>query len=272
MSKENISLTADRLTAYAIERQNGPERHQPQGAPSWQEQRRFWTDAILQGMSRLEGLEPDPKLMEQFDRHINAARGCLAAEPLSVKEQTALIRDLSKYISVLEATGDDRRRQVAVVKDLLDDMFIHLSWEFEENGLFRTRKQAERTLLHMTARMPIRFTRVLLGGELGPCASDFVSGAVMSAEAVRDTELYERMSRQYPGVAEWPSICTVCAGRGLNSACGTTDASDFDLDIIREAGDRFMEQPDIRILHSEYLKLPGLEEQLEASNDITMTM
>ncbi len=96
MSKECISLTADRLTTYAIERQNGPERHQPQGAPSWREQRRFWTDAILQGMSRLEGIAPDPKFMEQFDRQLNAAHFHSAAEPLSVQEQTALISDLSK--------------------------------------------------------------------------------------------------------------------------------------------------------------------------------
>jgi len=149
-------------------------------------------------------------------------------------------------------------------------MFIHLSWGFKENGLFRAREQVESTLLRMTARMPIRFTRVLLGGDIDPCESDFVSGAVMSAEAVRDTELYERMSQQYPGVAEWPSICTVCAGRGLNSACGTVDASDFDLDIIREAGDRFMEQPDIQPLASVRLRITACMELNEGQAEMTM--
>ena len=42
--KFNIPLTAERLTAYAVERQNGIERHQPPGTPSWMELRRFWTD------------------------------------------------------------------------------------------------------------------------------------------------------------------------------------------------------------------------------------
>ncbi len=125
----NIPLTAERLTAYAIERQNGSGRYRHPGAPSWEEQRRLWTDAILQGMARLEGLEPDPALMEQYDRQLKAARGCAAAEPLPLNEQTALIRDLSRFISALEAAGGDRRRQVAVVGDLLEDMVTHLSWD-----------------------------------------------------------------------------------------------------------------------------------------------
>ena len=57
--KFNIPLTAERLTAYAVERQNGIERHQPPGTPSWMELRRFWTDTILQGMARLDGKTPD---------------------------------------------------------------------------------------------------------------------------------------------------------------------------------------------------------------------
>jgi len=270
MSKENIILTADRLTAYVIERQNGPERYQPPGSKPWREQRRSWTDSILQGMSRLEGIEPDPKLMEQFDRQLNAAQGCFAAEPSSPKEQKTLICDLSKYISALEATGDDRRRQIAVIKDMLDDMYTHFSWGFRENGLSRAREQAESTLLRMTARMPIRFTRVLLGGDIGPCESDFVSGAVTSADAVRDTELYDRLSRQYPEVAEWPAICTVCAGRGLDSAGGTVDAADFDLEIMREAGDRFMKLPGIRPLMSKELEVPICTELSEWQAGMTM--
>ena len=48
MNGYNIPVTAEGLTAYAIERQNGWERHRPDGALPWAELRRFWTDAILQ--------------------------------------------------------------------------------------------------------------------------------------------------------------------------------------------------------------------------------
>lgn len=48
----DIPLVAEGLTAYAIERQNGVERHLPPDGPSWADRRRFWTDAILQGMVR----------------------------------------------------------------------------------------------------------------------------------------------------------------------------------------------------------------------------
>ena len=67
MGKKQILVMADRLAVYAIERQNGFEIYQPENAPPWQEQRRFWTDAILQGMARLEGLTPDPGWMKQLD-------------------------------------------------------------------------------------------------------------------------------------------------------------------------------------------------------------
>ena len=128
MDRFNISLMTERLTAYAIERQNSTERHQHPGFPSWMEQRRHWTDAILQGMTRLEGRDPAPELMDWYDQRLEAAHGHVAVEPLPANEQAALIRDLSRYVSALETTGDDRRRQIAVVADLLEDMVTHLGW------------------------------------------------------------------------------------------------------------------------------------------------
>lgn len=270
MNRFNIPLVAEGLTAYAIERQNGWERHQPEGAPPWQAQRRLWTDAILQGMARLEGLEPDHRLMEQYDQRLEDAHNCAAVETLPVNEQTALIHDLSRYVSALEATGDDRRRQIDVVGKLLGDMITHRSWGLTDNGLSSTREQVESTLLRMTAQMPIRFTRVLLGGERGPCESDFVSGSVTDADAVKATALYERVSQQYPEVTEWPSICTVYVGRGLDSAWGTTDASDFDLGIMREVGDRFLNLPGIRFVGGGELKIPA--EELTQGPQMNLTM
>lgn len=259
MDRFNIPLMAERLTAYAIERQNSAERHQHPGFPSWMEQRRLWTDAILQGMTKLEGRDPAPELMDWYDQRLDAARSCAAVEPLPLSEQAALIRDLSRYTAALEATGDDRRRQIAVVADLLEDMVTHLSWDYHKSGLARAAEQTESTLQRMTARMPIRFTRILLGGERGPCESDFVSGAVTDADAVKATALYERMCSQYPEVAEWPAICTVCVGRGLDSALGTTDATDFDLAIIREAGDQFLKLPGIHAVGARQLSVPAQE-------------
>ncbi|WP_300561058.1 hypothetical protein [uncultured Oscillibacter sp.] len=86
MNRFNIPLVAEGITAYAIERQNGWERHQPEGAPPWQAQRRLWTDAILQGMARLEEQVPDPKLMEQFDRELEQASGSAAPVPAAPAE------------------------------------------------------------------------------------------------------------------------------------------------------------------------------------------
>ncbi len=251
MRKFNIPLVAEGLTAYAIERQNGFERHRNDGAPPWTEQRRFWTDAILQGMARLVGEVPDPSLMDRYDHELEQARGSLTV-PASAQLQNGTIIELRNFISALESTGDDRRRQIDVVRELLEDMASHLPWAAADNALDHARDEADRALVRMTAQMPIRFTRILLGGERGPCESGFVSGAVTDAEAVKDTELYERMSQQHPEITDWPAICTVYVGRGLPSALGTVDATDFDLEIMERIGDRFLDERGVRWVGGPY--------------------
>ena len=121
MDRFDIRRVAMGLTAYAIERQGGWERQRPEGAPTWQEQRRFWTNAILQGMARLDGLMPDPKLMEQYDLELEQAQGCYFFTPATRQTQKDTIRELRRFVAALEATGDDRRRQVNVVRELLED-------------------------------------------------------------------------------------------------------------------------------------------------------
>lgn len=128
MNQFDIRRVAMGLAAYAIERQSSCERHQPEDAPPWQEQRRLWTDAILQGMARLDGLEPDPGLMEQFDLELEQARGCHFFTPATRQTQKDTIRELQRFVAALEATGDDRRRQVNVVWELLEDMSLHPHW------------------------------------------------------------------------------------------------------------------------------------------------
>ena len=189
MNRFNIPLVAEGLTAYAIERQNGWERHQPEGAPPWQAQRRLWIDAILQGMARLEEQVPDPKLMEQFDRELEQPGGSAAAVPASLQLQRGTIQNLRNFVTALEDTGDDRRRQVNVVRELLEDMASHLPWTGKDNRLDLARDEAERSLVRMTAQMPIRFTRIALGGDASELQT--VAGtvaAVISAVAYVLTE------------------------------------------------------------------------------------
>lgn len=242
------------LTAYAIERQNGCERHQPESTQPWAERRRLWTDAILQGMARLDGLTPDPKLMEQFDRELEQARGCYFFTPATSQMQKDTIRELRHFVATLEATGDDRRRQVNVVRELLEDMSLHPHWwNGKNNSIDLARDEADRALVRMTAQMPIRFTYIALGGDAGPhWASGFASGSAANEEAVKKTTVYQKAIRKYPEVAEWPALCTVYAGRGLSTALGTVDASDFDLEIMDRIGDRFLDERGVRWLGGPY--------------------
>ena len=253
MDRFDIHRVAMGLTAYAVERQNGCERHQPEGAPAWQEQRRLWTDAILRGMARLDGLTPDPKLMEQFDRELEQARGCYFTVPATQQMQKDTIRELRCFIATLEATRDDRRRQVNVVRELLEDMASYLPWASKNNRLDLARDEAERSLVRMTAQMPIRFTHIVLGGDAGPhWASGFVSGCVKDEEAVKQSLVYRGTVRNYPEITNWAALCVAYVGRGLPSAMGTVDASDFDLEIMNRAGGRFLDERGVRWLSGPY--------------------
>lgn len=269
MNRFDNPLTAEGLTAYAIERQNGWERHRSEGAPPWMERRRFWTDAVLQGMAKLQGACPDPKLLEQFDRELEQARGDFATGPASPQLQKETIRNLRNFVSALEDAGGDRRQQINVVRELLEDVASHLPWAGVNNGLDLARDESESALRRMTAQMPIRFTRILLGGDAGPYwASGFVSGSVTSAGGVRQTSVYQEAVRAHPDIVEWPALCTVYVGRGLRSPSQAVDASDFDLEIMNRAGDRFLDEPGVCRLEGFYQMTisSGTEEAQAAEN------
>lgn len=278
MGKFNTALVLEGLTAYAIERQNGFERRQQDGAPTWMEQRRFWTDAILRGMARLDGEEPDPKLMGQFDRELEQARSSAATVSTSPELQRDTIRELRRFISALETDGNDRRRQVDVVWKLLEDMASHLPWACGNNGLDQARSQAEQALRRMTARMPIRFTRVLLGGDAGPhWASGFAPGAVTDEEGLRQTAVYRETIRAFPEVKSWPALCTVYAGGGQYGQIASVPASDFDLEIINRAGDAFLKEQGVRWACGSYQMTvdaaPEIDEQqTETGPEMGLTM
>lgn len=258
MNRFNTPLVAEGLIAYAIERQNGFERHQQKGFPPWAERRRLWTDAILQGIARLEGEPPDPKLMERYDHELGTARRGFVSVPASPQLQQKTIRNLRRFVSALEAAGDDHRRQINVVWKMLDDMSSHLPWTGKDNGLDRARDEAECALRRMTAQMPICFTRVLLGGDAGPhWVSGFVSGSVTDAEAVRRTAVYRDALQQYPEVKEWPALCTVYAGRDIPSAIGSVSACAFDLEILNRIGDGFLKEQGVQPVYARQMTIPA---------------
>lgn len=253
MQNFNVSCVEEGLTAYAAERQNGFERHQRQNAPPWAETRRFWIDAVLQGMARQGGQEPDPNQMERFDRHLEQAAGSAAARPAAHQLRRDTIHMIGNYLSTLETADGDHRRQITAVRDLLEDISTHLPWAAGSNELHDILDQAERMLPRMTAAIaPIRFTRVLLGWETGPCKSFYASGAVTTPGQVMDTLLYRSLSQRYPEVTDWPAVCVVYNGGGRNTPIGVKNASEFDLEIMNRSGDRFLDLPGIRWLSGPY--------------------
>lgn len=245
---------AEDLTAYAVERQVGFEQHQGRQFRQPEERNR-WIRGILRGMAEVCGADMDAPVC-QFDQRLEDAHGCFAVETLGLPEQRHTIQSLRRYADQLDLMNGDQRERMMEVKNLLEDITVYLSWDVSRTGVYDAREQVESRLLRMTARRPIRFTRVLVGGDLDPGGAEFVSGLADSADDVRGTEMFQKTAQEYPERREWPAICTVYLGGGREFAVGTIDADELDMAVIREAGDRFLKQPEVRPVCSRELRVP----------------
>lgn len=243
---KEISMTdrtriAEGLAAYSIERRYGVERHRPEGAPTWDEVRCMWISAVLGEMDDWSG--GGPSLLTLYNQRMEQAGKAFATEPASPQLQQDTIKGLAEYVRGLANTGSDTRRQIYAARELLEDMASHLPWAKSADSLDRARDQTDRELRRMTALQPIRFTRVLLGWETGPCVSAFLPGSVRQESDIRASDFFDEMSWRYGTQIDWPALCTVYAGRG--GGFGLRDADEFDVGIMNEAGDKFLDEPGV---------------------------
>ena len=259
--ESNFSRAARELAHYAAERQIGFERHQ--GSPVRQPmERNEWIRDILQGMAEMSGAAPG-EFTGILDYCLKTARGAFAAEPLTLSEQRHMIQSLCGYVDGLERMDGDQRALVKDVSRLLDDVSACLSWDASRIGVYPARDQAEAQLLSMTVRRPIRFTRVLIGGDFDPGGVEFRTGLVNDAKGVRGAQLFRQVAREYPERKEWPAICTVCLGNGGRLESGVIDADELDMAVIREAGDRILKQPGISLVPPRQLRVPVMDEPVK---------
>ena len=234
-----IWTAAEGIAAYIRDRQAGmEERHQQPGLPPWRIARLGWAKNVLWGMAARSGEEIAPKaLWKYLSRQTKQVRGGQAVELSASEVRCHTIQSLYRYAAVLTQSKDDCRRHLWTVKELLEDMYLDRLW-WSTPGLSDLQDEVQHALLRITAQQPVRFTRILLGPERGPCDSVLVAGIVNTAEAVRQTEFYREMCRQYPEMREWPGICVVYGGGGR---IPVRNASEFDLAILREEGDRALD-------------------------------
>ena len=261
---QRIDLTraAEELTTYTAQRLVGFERQIPGNAFHHPETRNDWVRDILCGMAEINGEDSGP-FIQALNRQLGNAHGCFAVEMLDQPGQKHVVQSLRQYASALEQLGGDRRGQLVRVNDLLEDMSAYLPWDPGAIGIYPARDQVENQLRRLTAQRPICFTRILLGGERGPCDEDFVSGSVTDADGVRGTELFDRLTLMYPKVENWPAICTVCHGGGHAFLAAALPADALDLKIMREEGVRFLNRPGICLAGHHELRVPVQEQDLE---------
>ena len=256
----NFSLirTFDELATYAAERQAGFETHQ--GSQARQpEERNGWIKGILTGMAEVFDKDSS-ELCANFDHRLDAARSSFGVVPISLPEQKHLVQSLCEYTNQLGQLEGDQRVRIMEVKKLLEDFTAYLSWDVSRSGVYPARDQVEGQLLRMVARRPIRFTRILVGGDVGPGGMEFLPGRVDSMDDVRGTQIFQELSSNYPDRKEWPAMCTVCLGGGWCSPVSVIDADELDMAVIREAGVRILKHPGITPLPPRYLCVPVQEE------------
>ena len=260
--KIDFSRAAEELATYAAQRLVGFERQIPGNAFHHPEKRNEWIMDILRGMAEVSGADSGP-LLQAFDRRLEDAHGCFAVEMLDQPSQKHVIQSLRQYAAALEQLGGDHRGQLVRVQNLLEDMSAYLQWDPSAIGIYPVRDQVESQLRRLTAQRPVCFTRVLLGGEMGPCDEDFVSGSVTDADGVRVAELFHRLTLEYPEMEDWPAICTVYHGGGHAFLAAAMPADDLDLKIMREEGTRFLDRPGICLAGHSELRVPAQEQELE---------
>lgn len=266
MDELNIPLVAGGLITYAVERQTGRERVQLAGNPLWAEQRRFWADAVLRGMAELDGLPPDLKFLERYDKALERAKQGISIEPASPQLQKEVGQNFMRYVFALENADGDNRRRIAEVKELARDIATHYPWAGRDIQLFESViRTAGDMLKRMTAQRPIRFTYITLSGSFDPPnhMGDFVSGIVSSAEEVKATELYQKVTNWCSNALSWRAHCTVYVCGNADSSGAVTDADDFDMSIIREDEYKFLKQPGVRCVDGWELDIP-VHEMIQA--------
>lgn len=242
---------AEGLITYAVERQIGFENHRKEWDPVQPETRNGWIRNILRDLATEYGDGSSANYTEELDRRLELAQECFAIEPATLKLQRETIRGLQRYITALEQREKDPRPQIQQVAKLLVDMSVWSGWDSKANGVHTVSNQAWDALPRLTALQPIRFTRVLIGGDLGPGSVEYVSGAITTPNEVARTELFAELRANYPEVKSWPSVCTVYAcGQGP-----ARDATGFDLEILRDEGGRFHKRPGIRVVSRQEMKI-----------------
>lgn len=242
-TKSNLDRVVEELTIYAVERHIRFERHQGSMA-RLPEERDEWISGVLRGMAEVAGADPD-KLIASFDGQLEQAKGSAVVKPLFPSGQSHIVQTLRWYSNALDGLDGDQRPRAMEILKLLEDFAAYPQWDTFHTMTDPVRSQVEEQLLRMAARRPIRFTRIVLGGDLTPGGTEFMPGLVDDAAGVRRTQVFQRIVKKYPKRAEWPALCTVYLGGGQQSAPNMIDADELDMAIIRETGGRFLEQAEI---------------------------
>lgn len=259
MEKVNISLAAEGLSAYAAQRLAGFEQHRLGDAYRQPETRHEWIRDILRGMAEVCGQDAAP-LLQSFEQRLTDVHGASAVAVLSPGDQKRMIRSLDRYVSALGRMEGEQRSRIFHARELLDEVCAYLPWDPDANGARSTRDRAWEQLQRAVARRPIRFTRVLLGGELDPGGVEFLPGMVNDEKSVRRTQEFQRLTVEYPKREEWPALCVVCMGGGRRENAGTIDADGLDMAVIREAGEAFIKRTEVRPVWSHQLAVPVYEQ------------
>ena len=238
----------ENLGSYAVERQIGFQEQQQQqagGMPLNPGSRNSCIRKIIGDMASFYNLPDREKLLADYDRSLEDAADCFAAEGLSYRQQQETIQILRQYTvdQVIQATADPRQGFMEL-RDLLGDMESH--WKCPFLNLLTAEKLLDALMIRLTVNQPILFTRIQIDGENGACGEDFLPGVVAGADETAETALYKELASRYPEMPDWRVICTVYHGDNEDCDKPFHDASQTDMMVIRRYGSLLLKQEGIQ--------------------------
>lgn len=239
IDRETILQCINGLIQYTLDCQAGLKVYYQNKRPFDPESRNMRTRNIIRGMTELYQLpEQTDACIDLLDNSLHTVKNGWAVEITPRAHQKDTVLGLLRYAKDESAQPSDTRERILLIRDCFEDMTSHLIWDALDNQVYPAIDWVDIALEKMTAQQNILFTRLLIGSERGPAVFGYVGGKVIDPASIAGTVLFNAISKEYPEIETWPTLCTVF--RGGYGQENVRDITEVDLKIMNRCGDPFV--------------------------------
>lgn len=156
------------------------------------------------------GISPDVVFIELYKKYVSACCGEDNIMP-GPHEQRNVVQ-YSMRLADWVSTRHEPMEVLFAIQECLDDIASYLPWDVRTSGLYHARDIVDAICCKCLARQPIKFTRIIMGGDKGPCDSEIIADNIKAPVDLARTALFGAMCAGNPEEANWCAIYTTFAG------------------------------------------------------------